>query len=210
MQTVYQTDGEGYYVGEEVAFDDPLTPGAVLIPAGCVVDAPPQAGQNQIAKREGGEWVLVPDYRGTVYWLPDRSRNEVTERGIPLPQGALLAEPPKPLAQVQAEKLAQLERAYETAVQQPVAYMGTTFQADYDSQTTLTKTLTALTPLGAVPQGFAWLDTNNNAVPMTLAELAGLAATMLNQGWVAFQNKQAKKQAARDAQTADDVNAVTW
>jgi len=94
MQTVYQTDGEGYYVGEEVAFDDPLTPGAVLIPAGCVVDAPPQAGQNQVAKRENDTWVLAPDYRGTVYWLADRSRHEITERGVSLPLGAMLEEPP--------------------------------------------------------------------------------------------------------------------
>lgn len=122
----------------------------------------------------------------------------------------VVAKPPKPLAQVQAEKLAEIDRAYDAAVQQPVAYMGTTFQADYDSQATLTKTLTALTPLGAVPPGFSWWDADNNAVPMTLAELAGLAAMMLNQGWVAFQNKQAKKQAARDAQTVDDVNAVVW
>jgi hypothetical protein len=114
------------------------------------------------------------------------------------------------LSEAIAEKLAQLERAYETAVQQPVTYMGTTFQADTASQEILTKTLTALNPLGGVPQGFAWWAMDNSAVPMTLAELNGLAMAMLTQGWAAFQHKQAKKEAARDAQTVDDVNAVEW
>jgi hypothetical protein len=121
-----------------------------------------------------------------------------------------LAIPPKPISQARTEKLAQLERAYETAVQQPVAYMGTTFQADSGSQEILTKTLTSLNPAGGVPPGFAWWDTDNNAVPMTLTELNGLAMAMLTQGWTAFQHKQTKKEAARSAQTVDDVNAVEW
>lgn len=123
---------------------------------------------------------------------------------------AVVAKPPKPLAQVKAEKLAQLEADYDAACQQSVAYMGTTFQADYGSQDILTKTLTSLIPAGGVPQGFAWWAMDNSAVPMTLAELNGLAMAMLTQGWAAFQNKQAKKAAARAAQTVEAVNAVTW
>jgi hypothetical protein len=114
------------------------------------------------------------------------------------------------LEQARASKLRQLESAYETATQQPVAYMGTTFQADKDSQEILTKTLTSLNPAGGVPPGFAWWDADNNAVPMTLAELNGLAMVMLTQGWAAFQNKQAKKEAARLAQTVESVNLVEW
>jgi len=117
---------------------------------------------------------------------------------------------PKSLEQVRADKLAELETAYETTVQQSVAYMGTTFQAGNASQEILTKTLTSLNPVGGTPQGFAWWDAANNAVPMTLAELNGLAMAMLTQGWAAFQNKQAKKAAARAATTVDDISAVLW
>lgn len=112
--------------------------------------------------------------------------------------------------QARARKLAQLDAAYDAAVQQPVAYMGTTFQADYASQEILTKTLTSLNPVGGVPQGFAWWDAENNAVPMTLAELNGLAMAMLTQGWAAFQHKQAKKATVRDAQTVEAANSVVW
>jgi hypothetical protein len=117
---------------------------------------------------------------------------------------------PKPIEQAKAEKLTELESAYDSAIQQPISYMGHTFQADADSQDILTKTLTALNAVGNVPTGFAWWDADNIAVSMTLAELNGLAMAMLNQGWAAFQNKQAKKALVRSAQTVDDVNSVVW
>jgi hypothetical protein len=117
---------------------------------------------------------------------------------------------PKPIEQAKAEKLAELDRAYDAAIQQAITYMGHTFQSDTNSQDTLTKTLTTLNAVGNVPTGFAWWAADNIAVPMTLAELNGLAMAMLNQGWVAFQNKQAKKAAVRNAQTVDDVNSVVW
>jgi hypothetical protein len=117
---------------------------------------------------------------------------------------------PRPLDEVRSEKLAELDRAYDSAIQQPIVYMGHTFQADTDSQDTLTKTLTTLNAVGNVPPGFAWWTADNIAVPMTLAELNGLAMAMLNRGWAAFQNKQAKKEAVRNAQTVDDVNNVVW
>ena len=115
-----------------------------------------------------------------------------------------------PLPELKAAKIAQMETAYAGAVQQPVSYMGTTFQADTGSQAILTSTLVALNAAGAVPGGFGWWDINNAKVPMTLPELNGLAGAMLAQGWAAFQNKQAKKDAARAAATSGQVDAVAW
>lgn len=111
---------------------------------------------------------------------------------------------------VRSTKLTQMEVAYAAAIQQPVSYMGTTFQSDTESQSILTSTLVALNAAGAVPPGFGWWDINNIKVPMTLPELNGLAGAMLAQGWEAFQNKQAKKDAARAATTIDQVNSVIW
>lgn len=39
---VYQTDNDGYYVGEAIAYQSPLEPGKYLIPAGCVTLRPPR------------------------------------------------------------------------------------------------------------------------------------------------------------------------
>jgi hypothetical protein len=84
--------------------------------------------------------------------------------------------------------------------------MATSFQADSASQDVLTKSLAP----GSVPTGFAWLDANNVAVPMTFVQLQGLAGAMLAQGWAAFQNLQTRKIAVRDATTVAQVQAIIW
>jgi hypothetical protein len=55
---VYQTDENGYFVGEEYADRDPLNKENWLIPGGCVTDAPPDTGENQRAKWQSGKWVV--------------------------------------------------------------------------------------------------------------------------------------------------------
>lgn len=107
----YQTDEHGFLVGEFDADESPLEPGVYLIPRGGIADAPPIAGPDQAAKYEAGAWSLVPDHRGTVYWLGDRSRHEITERGIAPPADALQAEPPPPLNEVQSAALSAIDAA---------------------------------------------------------------------------------------------------
>ena len=115
---------------------------------------------------------------------------------------------PKPLSEVKAEKIAQIEAAYIAAMQQPVTYMGTTFQADAASQDILTKTLVTLNATGSVPAAFWWRDANNNNVAMSLAELNGLAGAMLNQGWAAFQQRVERKDVVTAATSTAEVDAV--
>lgn len=103
-------------------------------------------------------------------------------------------------------KLPRLTKSCQTAIQQPVGYMGTTFQADDDSQTVLTMSLAP----GVVPADFAWLDATNNSVPMTLVQLQGLAGVMLDQGWTAFKRLQNRKNAVRVATSIEELNAVVW
>ena len=117
---------------------------------------------------------------------------------------------PTPVPLAQYRKSTELEAAYLAAVAQPVTYLGTTFQADADSQSTLNKVLTALTPAGATPAGFYWVDAANNQVVMTLAQLQGLAAAMLTQGWTAFQHLQTLKAQVRGATDVAAVDAVVW
>jgi hypothetical protein len=114
------------------------------------------------------------------------------------------------LAQAQAAQLALMDATYDAACQMTVIYMGANFQADAGSQDVLTKTLAALTPSGATPSGFYWVDGNNAQVAMTLAQLQGLAAAMLPPAWAAFQHKQTKKSAIRAATTVAAIQAITW
>lgn len=124
--------------------------------------------------------------------------------------GALVPKPAPTAEQqlivAQTQQLALLAAAYTDAIQQPVAYLDTSFQADESSQIGLTKVLV----VGAVPDGFFWLDANNAPVAMTFAQLQGLAAAMLTQGQTAFGKLQQLKSAVRAAVTVDEVAAVVW
>lgn len=119
---------------------------------------------------------------------------------------AALPADPVPMETVIADQISALKKSYNDAIQLPVNYMSTTFQADENSQNVLTKSLVA----GSVPPGFFWLDSNNVQVPMTFTELQGLAAAMLVQGQAAFAKLQTLKAQVRAATTVEEVGLVVW
>ena len=59
-RTVYQTDRDGVYVGETVAFESPLEKGVFMIPAGCVETAPPATTEQTRARWTAKGWVVEP------------------------------------------------------------------------------------------------------------------------------------------------------
>lgn len=94
QKRIYQLDEDGVWDGlEKFARPDPMNEGEFLIPARCVEFPPPDAGPNQVARFIGGGWTLSPDFRGTTYWLADRSSVTITQVGIEPPAGALDADP---------------------------------------------------------------------------------------------------------------------
>lgn len=121
---------------------------------------------------------------------------------IDITHGAILS----PLAQAKLTQISTLKAAYTTAIQLPVAYMATTFQADDYSRKVLTECLAGDT----VPDDFYWLDANNVKVPMTYVQAKGLANAMLVQNQPLFNNLFTKKTAVRDALTVADVLLVQW
>jgi len=108
---------------------------------------------------------------------------------------------PLTLDETKAKQIVALKVSYSAAIQQPVAYMSTTFQANTSSQNALTKVLVA----GSVPAGFYWLDANNVKVPMTFVQAQGLASAILSQGMENFEKLQTKKAAVRVTKTAAGV-----
>ncbi|CAJ0737800.1 hypothetical protein R77592_04437 [Ralstonia mannitolilytica] len=119
------------------------------------------------------------------------------------------------LPQAKQAQIAILEAAYEAAVTAPVSYTtagGVTknFQADLDSQIVLVKSQQGFALTGSVPEGFYWVASDNTQVPFTLADLKGLYAAILAQGWAAFQRLQTQKAAVRAATSKSAVQAVTW
>ena len=110
------------------------------------------------------------------------------------------------LATAKTAQNATLSQAYAAAIQQPVTYMATTFQADTASQNTLSLSLSP----GSVPAGFYWLDATNAQVPMTFVQLQGLAYVMLVQGQTAFTRLQTCKRSVTNAVTVAAAMAVVW
>ncbi len=119
------------------------------------------------------------------------------------------------LAAGQATQNGVLAGAYANAVVQPVAYtsqaaVAKTYQADPGSVANLQASLAGFAAAQATPAGFYWVAADNTQVPFTYADLQGLAAAMLAQGWTAFQHLQTQKAAVNAATTLAAVQAVTW
>ena len=122
--------------------------------------------------------------------------------------GVIFAAPPLTLSDAQTTQLALMDVSYQAAVGAPIAYMATMFQADASSQTTIAAVLTACG--GSLPAGFTWYDVNNVAVPVTFAQLQGMAATILMRGQPLFIHCQTQKAAIRAAATVADVQAIIF
>ena len=112
------------------------------------------------------------------------------------------------LQQAQAKQKSLIETAYQIAITAPIAYMSTSFQADNASQDILVKVLLGMQVAGATPSGFAWLDANNVAVPMTLVDLQGLYGAILTRGQVEFAKRLIAKNAINVATTIAAIEAV--
>ncbi len=105
-------------------------------------------------------------------------------------------------------KLQELRSAYISAINANIAYLGTEFQADEKSQDMISKVLSASG--GTLPTDFFWVDAFNNQVPMTYADLQGLANEILLRGQAAFAKLQTLKAQVNSAATVADVNAIIW
>ena len=102
MKTFYLYDpSTGEYLREYIAQESPLQPGEFIAPTHSVDDAPLfVAGTYPVL--QNGSWVNVPDHRGTIYYLGDGSKHEITALGVVPPLDALSA-PPVTAAQLLLE-----------------------------------------------------------------------------------------------------------
>lgn len=119
------------------------------------------------------------------------------------------------LSHMKSWKSVLIDTAYAAAAVQPVSFktaagVTQTFQADSESQDVLLKAAQGYTISGAVPTGFFWKAQDNTLVAFTLADLQGLYATMLAQGWAAFQKRTALKAEISAATNIAVVQAITW
>lgn len=207
MMIVYQTDDSGYFMHSVEADPDPMTPGNFLIPRGCVKVAPPKLSDNEAAQWANGNWIVVPDYRGTTYWLADRTKHVILERGVNPPNNSFTVEPPKTLDELKAEKKEQIERERDAERVQNVVALGTTWQADDRSQTLLSSAITLST--AGLPLPTVWRDALNNDVSITsIDQLLAISQAIATQTQQAYQTSWVRKTTLSTAQTPDEVDLV--
>lgn len=77
----YQTDNLGFLIGEVKAQESPLEPGKFLIPGGAYPEEPPQYGENEIPKRVGNAWQIVPNFSGKLYFHKTTRTAKIFELG---------------------------------------------------------------------------------------------------------------------------------
>ncbi len=80
MKIVYQTNAAGLFVGEVLADESPLEPGAWLIPGGCSEEPPPQVGDGEVARLIDGAWVVEAVPAAPTSAEPDPIPASITRR----------------------------------------------------------------------------------------------------------------------------------
>lgn len=130
-----------------------------------------------------------------------------------IPAGATLTVeasiPPKPLSEVKAAKLTQLEQARDTETFKDVTALGSTWQADERSQKNLNDKLTNC--LLGRPLPPVWRDKdNNNLIVTNIAQLVAIAGAMEDQTQAAYVKSWTLKAQVNAATTSAEVDAVVW
>ena len=151
---------------------------------------------------------LVTDTLGTIECTVspnDAATSQIHADCIAGKYGAIA---PFPLASAQAVQLGLMDSSYDSANQLPIAYIGTTFQADNYSVNLMNQTIQIMTTTST--PSLTWWDANNTGVAMTLAQLVALGASIFTRGQTLFTHKQTQKAAIRAATTVADVEAVVW
>lgn len=135
---VCQLDSDGLYLGQtEADLDVYARDGSYLIPGGCIEVDPPENREGQAARWTGSGWEYITDHRGkTAYQTADGQAVIVNAVGE-LSDGLTFDAPPSPwhtwggkkwvvskeakaeqLAQAQAAKLAEINRAAQACIDQ--------------------------------------------------------------------------------------------
>lgn len=210
MTTIYHYDGEtGEYLDASEARVDPID-GNPLVPAHATTDDPPTAGSNQAAVYRNGNWSLVADYRGTIYWTPGGEKHEIDALGVTPPGNAQYTEPGPTLADVKSGKTAEIKQAYQAALATGVDYNGHTFPLTDTIRNSITAEWLRVKQGEPAQHTAMWPVVGEAPITLTDTEIAELGPIARN-AFVPLNNKYLTllTQVAA-AQDKAAVDAITW
>ena len=119
---VYKYDGKGFYTGTTTAQESPRETGIYLIPSNTTKEKPPETAEHECVVFESMAWIIKPDFRGVIYWLPDGSEHTITEIDIVPPDDALYEQPiiPPTFEEASEAKLREINAACNAAMKEYV------------------------------------------------------------------------------------------
>jgi hypothetical protein len=207
----------GEYLGASSADESPLEPGVFLIPAHACEDAPPPTGPNEKAIRSSGAWSVVPDYRGTIYWLPDGSRHEINDLDVVPPQDALFEAPPPSLEQIKTGRREAMRQACWAAIQTGVVCdaLGPpyTYPTEIEDQQNLSATVLAAQINGQAGEPYKfWCADSGGAWarrPHTADQILAVGEAV-RAHVVTHQEHYEQKLIEIDQATAETINTIAW
>jgi hypothetical protein len=221
---IHHFDDAGVYIRTTSSINDPIA-GQRMIPALATDVALPVLAAGETAQFDtvAQTWAVVPDLRGTTVYDTATQQAEVWQAVGALPATKTeLVPPPESqwdaatqawvidVVAVRDAALSRVLRAYQADMNTPITYAGASVQAsDADAQT-LAGVLTAISNGWVLPQGFAWIDANNQPIAADVAWLTGLSAAMADHKFQAFARLQSAKAAIRAASNETAIRAVNY
>lgn len=224
----FDADTKEYLYSEE-AFRDPLESKAQgrdvwLLPADSTFTEPPVAEEGHAVRWNGTAWEQVEDHRqkrdkggvivgdsGTPYWLKgdtwESPARYMTELG-PLPKGALLAKPEKPLKVLREEKLSALNAAFASVESGAWVMSSLGFKADANTtaNTNIEGLIKSMSALGQ--ETVIFCDYDNAYREVTLEGLQTLQLEVIQNGQSLYAQKWAFRNAINAAKDKDALDAV--
>lgn len=116
--------------------------------------------------------------------------------------------PPPPLDEVKAAKIEELKTERTTREEAPVEYGGKLWDFDAKSRDRITAAVTAL-EVGGV-ESIEWTAHDDTSATLTVADLKGIVAAAALRGDALHKKYRELRDAVNAAETAEEVNAVSW
>ncbi|MBU2706439.1 hypothetical protein KCM76_10600 [Zooshikella marina] len=124
MTIVYSYHSKtGEYLTQVIARSDPLE-GKPLVAAYATLEQPPMVKENEVAVFKNNHWIVLPDYRGIEYWLPDGTKHQIKDIGVLEPTEAMHTPPQVALKKIKQQISKQLKSISNVAREKVSSYSG--------------------------------------------------------------------------------------
>jgi hypothetical protein len=196
---IYQYGSDGYFIAEEESPDGSIPHNGT--------DAAPEIIAGYKPRFVNGAWTQAEDHKGEKGYL-NGDPFEITEYG-PYPEGWSAAPPPKPLVEVKADKLAEINAAKWSAIENgDVEYEGLRFHTDSASQSMLGNAILMYQSLNTLPQ--VWKAKDGYLTVTAVGQLTAIGALVAAYVEGLFGTEYALRGQVETAETVEAVEAVVW